>query len=337
MTHGAGAFLGVDGGGTKTALCVVDATGRLLAETTAPSTYYLGRPDQPGADLVAQVLAEAVPEVLARAGVGPDAIRHAFLGLPGYGEVPADVAAVEAGVGRALGHDRYRCGNDMVCAWAGSLGGADGINVIAGTGSMTYGERRGHGVRVGGWSELFGDEGSGYWIGQRGLQAFTRMSDGRLPSGPLHDLMRRHLQVDDDLEVIDLALNRWADRRRSVASLSVPVADAARAGDLAAQRILRDAADELVTLVATTHRRLGFGDDEAAAVSYSGGVFAVPDVLEAFRAGLHREVPGADLRTPLLPPVIGAALLASTAAGAPLDAAAVGRLAAAADATRSVG
>ena len=40
-----------------------------------------------------------------------------------------------------LGHRRYRCGNDMVCAWAGSLGGEDGINIVAGTGSIGYGER----------------------------------------------------------------------------------------------------------------------------------------------------------------------------------------------------
>ena len=328
------AYLGVDGGGTKTALCLVDATGRLLARSIAPSTYYLGRADQPGVELVEQVLAEAVPELLAAAGVAPHAVRHAFLGLPGYGEVPTDVPALEAGVGRALGHGRYRCGNDMVCAWAGSLGGEDGINVIAGTGSMTYGERHGRGVRVGGWSELFGDEGSGYWIGRRGLQAFTRMSDGRLARGPLHELLRSHLGVDDDLEAIDLALNHWADRRRAVAALSVPVAQAARAGDVAARQILHDAAEELVVLVATTHRRLGFGQDEVAAVSYSGGVFAVPDVLEAFRTGLRREVPAADLRTPLLPPVVGAALVAASAAGEPLDAEAIGRLV---DATQATG
>lgn len=311
-------YLGVDGGGTKTALCLVTATGRVLAGSTAPGTYYLGRADGPGVGLVEQVLAAAVPQLCDSAGIEPASIRHAFLGLPGYGEVPADVPALEAGVGRALGHDRFRCANDMVCAWAGSLGAEDGINVIAGTGSMTYGERHGRGVRVGGWSELFGDEGSGYWIGQHGLQAFARMSDGRLASGPLHELLRRHLQLDDDLEVIDLALNRWPDRRRAIAALSVPVAEAARAGDRTAGRILREAADELVALVATTHRRLGFGPDEVAPVSYSGGVFAVPEVRGAFEAGLRRQVPGADLRPPLLPPVLGAALLAATAAGAPL-------------------
>ncbi len=31
----------------------------------------------------------------------------------------------------------------MVCGWAGSLACADGINVVAGTGSICYGEYRG--------------------------------------------------------------------------------------------------------------------------------------------------------------------------------------------------
>ncbi len=50
---------------------------------------------------------------------------------------------------------------------------------------MTYGERLGVGQRVGGWGELFGDEGSAYWIRCiRGLNAFSRMSDGRIPAAP---------------------------------------------------------------------------------------------------------------------------------------------------------
>ena len=55
-------------------------------------------------------------------------------------------------------------------------------------------------MRVGGWGDLFGDEGSAYWISIKGLNAFTRMSDGRLPVGPLHEALRTHLELAADLD-----------------------------------------------------------------------------------------------------------------------------------------
>ena len=85
-----------------------------------------------------------------------------------------------------LDASRYRCGNDMICSWAGSLACADGISVIAGTGSMAYGEYAGRAARAGGWGELIGDEGSAYWIAREGMNLFSRMSDGRAPRGPLY-------------------------------------------------------------------------------------------------------------------------------------------------------
>ena len=73
----------------------------------------------------------------------------------------------------------------MICSWAGSLACEDGISVIAGTGSMAYGEYEGRSARAGGWGELIGDEGSAYWIAREGMNLFSRMSDGRAPRGPL--------------------------------------------------------------------------------------------------------------------------------------------------------
>jgi N-acetylglucosamine kinase-like BadF-type ATPase len=254
-------------------------------------------------------------------------VTFAFFGLPAYGEVIADLPALDAAPRAALGHQRYRCDNDMVCGWAGSLGAMDGINVISGTGSMTYGERRGNAVRVGGWGELFGDEGSGHWVGLRGLQAFSRMSDGRTPTGPLLDMLREHLALRSDLELVDIALNRWPVRRREVAALSRLVVDAARLGDEAASTILAEAAQELALLVDTTRRRLGFPPDEQVPVSYSGGVFAVTEVLGQFTRRLTELDAHYDVRTPLWSPVVGAALYAARLAGSPLDDAALTRLA----------
>ena len=319
-------FLGVDGGGTKTAFCLIDRAGAIRARAVAEGAYYFADNGTGGVEHVAQVLREGIRAVTEGAGISPADIAYAFLGLPGYGEVPGDVAALDAVPGEGLGHRRYACDTDMICGWAGSLGAVDGINVISGTGSMTYGERQGRGVRTGGWSELFSDEGSAYWIAARALNVFSRMSDGRLPEGPLAELLRRHLDLTTDLEVIDVVLNRWQGHRSEIASLSPLVVEAAGLGDTQAAAVLTEAGRELALLVDGARSRLGFANAELVPVSYSGGVFRSAAVLDAFTTELRGSTARYELRRPLFEPVVGAALYAAKLAGTPLDTAALAAL-----------
>ena len=314
-------FLGVDGGGTKTAFCLVTGSGEVAARMEAAGTYSPGDPD-----LLAKVLQDGVAEVCRRAGITPDDVRQAFFGLPAYGESRAAVPLLDAVPRQVLGHDRYSCDNDMVCGWAGSLGLADGINVISGTGSMSYGERNGRRARAGGWGELFGDEGSAYWIAVRGLSAFSHMSDGRQPPGPLLQRVREHLGAVVDLDVLDVVLNQWGGDRGRVAALCPVVVDAADAGDACAAGIVDDAAVELVRLVDAARRRLEFPADAEVPVSYSGGVFSASRARRAFRRELGAAQGGYRLLRPAYPPVVGAALYAAKRAGAPLDVQALQRL-----------
>jgi N-acetylglucosamine kinase-like BadF-type ATPase len=322
-------FLGVDGGGTKTAICLVTEKGHVASQVLAPSTDYFTE----GVDLVARVLCDGVAVACAQADITPDHIHHAFFGLATYGEVSRDIAVLDAAPRQALGHDRYACGNDMVCGWAGSLGGADGINVVSGTGSITYGENRGRTARAGGWGELFGDEGSAYWVAARGLNAFTRMADGRLTPGPLLDVLREHLDLRSDLDVVDIVLNRWRGRRDEIAALSRVVADAAERGDEQSRQVLAEAGQELAGIVEAVRGRLGFADDDAVPVSYSGGVFGSKAVVDAFRAGLADRPGSYELRRPLYPPDVGGAVYAAKLAGTPLEADALRRLQLSADTT----
>ncbi len=318
-------FLGVDGGGTKTALCLVSGEGEVVGSAVVRSAYYLTAQDG-DLSLVADVLAEGLAAVCAASGARPADIDYAFIGLPGYGEVSADVPALDAAPRGVLGHDRYECDNDMVCGWAGSLGGADGINVVAGTGSIAYGEWHGRRARAGGWGEVFGDEGSGYWMGIRGLQLFSRMSDGRSAPGPLLEELRRHLDLSSDLDVLGLVLSRWRGGRSQIASLAPVVVSAARAGDRCAAAVLEDAGRELALLADATRRRLmPDAAGEVLPVSCSGGIFAAVEVRRAFTdhlAGFGNY----ELREPRFSPVIGAAVLAARRAGAPLGSPAVDRL-----------
>jgi N-acetylglucosamine kinase-like BadF-type ATPase len=325
-------YLGVDGGGTKTALVLIDSDGAIRATHLAPGAYYLTI----GLDALGTLLAGAVGSVLAKAALGVQDVAFAFFGLPAYGEDSALVGALSRLPERCLPADRYLCGNDMICGWAGSLLCADGISIVAGTGSICYGERNGAIARSGGWGELFSDEGSAYWIACRGLNLFSRMSDGRAARGPLYEIVRQSLGITEDLDVCAHVFTRLGGDRARIAQLCQWVTQAAGVGDEAALNIVRQAAAELALMVDATRRQLGFTSAEPVAVSYSGGVFDNVGalLLDPFTASLQAHRSGYRVSEPKLPPSIGAALYAAKRHGRPLSSAAIERLRARSDALR---
>lgn len=314
-------FLGVDGGGTKTCFVLVDRGGKVAAAHEGPTSDHL----QVGIDGVGEVLAAGLAELFREAGIGSSAVAYAFFGLPAHGEDSAAQVLLDGLPEPLLGHRRYRCGNDMTCAWAGSLGGEDGINIVAGTGSIGYGERKGRSARAGGWGEIFGDEGSAYWIAAQGLNVFTRMSDGRLPKGPLHASLRRHLGLDADLDLCAKLAN--APSRRAIAAMAELVARAARDSDVEAIRVFDDASRELTAIIEAVRQALQFEPGERVCVSYSGGVFNAGElILAPLRHHIERYSKTYELKTPMLAPSLGAAIYAARLAAQPLSPAAIERL-----------
>jgi N-acetylglucosamine kinase-like BadF-type ATPase len=313
-------FLGVDGGGTKTAYALVDADGNLRATRVGGRVDYV-------ADGVAEArdqLLDGIRATLASKDLNAADVAFAFVGLPAYGEDPDAIALLDSMPSAILDAARYRCGNDMLCSWAGSLACADGISVIAGTGSMAYGAFAGREARCGGWGELIGDEGSAYWIAREGMSLFSRMSDGRLPRGALHRLVREKLGLDEDLHLVSRIHRSQADRRDAFARFAPLVHEAAAAGDAEAGAIFVRGAKELVNCVVTIRRKLGAPASAVLPVSHSGGVFDhVPALVDAFRAGLAAAEFPFEYRAPQFPPAVGAALYAARVAGSDLSSAAV--------------
>jgi N-acetylglucosamine kinase-like BadF-type ATPase len=308
-------FLGVDGGGTKTTFLLLNPVGRVLARAEGGTSYH----PEVGLEGVREVLRRGTHEVLAAAGLTADAIGRAFFGLPAYGEDPLVDPELALTPSAALDASRYRVGNDMLCGWAGALACTDGVSVTAGTGSIAYGEYAGRSARCGGWGEVFGDEGSAHWIGREGLAAFSRMSDGRLPPGPLLALLRSQFGVAHDLDLAGRINSDGAAARSAIAGISRIVAAAAAGGDAASIRIFVRAGHELAALVRATRAQLAVPAAETLAVSYSGGVFNTGAfVLEPFRAALAADG-NYRLQVPLLSPAVGAALVAARDAGVRFD------------------
>lgn len=280
-------WLGIDGGGTKTACTLYDESLQPLARTTFSTCHYA----QAGTDGMACVFRDCLAWAR-RHGLDQDG--GVGLGICGYGEGAESDRAIEAAVKAAVGTRPYALVNDVDAAWAAGLELADGIAVIAGTGSIALGVRNGASMRCGGWDYLLGDEGSGGWIGKEALRAFTRQSDGRDQRGPLYHALKRELDLADDFGIIHFAQNHLHDRTR-IAALSVLVAQAAREGDASARRIYQQAAKEIAQMVEAIMRGLfaidesmdkhgdgdgcGCGLNVPVPVTYIGGVFNAGDVL----------------------------------------------------------
>jgi N-acetylglucosamine kinase-like BadF-type ATPase len=309
-------FLGVDGGGTKTAYALIDIAGRIRARHVGPSVSHLSE----GFARATELLIGGIGTTLAKAACAPANVTFAFVGLPSYGEDSATTPTMDAMPSSLLDATRYRCGNDTVCSWAGSLGCKDGISVIAGTGSIAYGQYAGREARAGGWGEIIGDEGSAYWIAREGLNLFSRMSDGRTERGPLYELVRARFGISIDLDLCARIYGESGSVRSVFAQFALLVHEAANAGDTQAAEIFERAAKELVDCVAAVRRSLSIPSGASIPVSHSGGVFnGAALTCDAFRAALDHANLAFEYRSPLYSPEFGAALYAAQLAGQPLD------------------
>ncbi len=308
-------FLGVDGGGTKTAYALIDSAGRIRARHVGPSVSHLAE----GFARATELLIAGIAVTLEQAATAPAKLTFAFVGLPAYGEDSATTATMEAMPASLLEVNRYRCGNDTVCSWAGSLACRDGISVIAGTGSIAYGRYAGREARAGGWGELIGDEGSAYWIAREGLNLFSRMSDGRAVRGPLYELVRARFGIAVDLDLCARIYGESGNVRSGFAQFAMLVHEAVQAGDAQAMTIFDRAAKELVECVSAVRRSLAVPEGEIIPVSHSGGVFnGATFSRDVFRRALGTANARFEYRAPLYTPDIGAALYAAQLAGRPL-------------------
>jgi N-acetylglucosamine kinase-like BadF-type ATPase len=145
----------------------------------------------------------------------------------------------------------------------------------------------------------------------QGLNAYSRMSDGRLPKGPLHTLVNEALNLANDLDLCAHVYGEAAASRGALAKLSLIVAKAAGLGDIAALDVFRRAAQELAQIAEALRRKLGYEAAEPVRLSYSGGAFSAGDVLlTPFKEALAASSPAFVLCRPLYDPHYGAALYA---------------------------
>jgi N-acetylglucosamine kinase-like BadF-type ATPase len=299
-------YAGIDGGQSSTIAVVLDAQGAVLGRgTSGPSDHV----DQPATtQRAAEACESALAAALAAAGLpAKTAIEAVVVGLSGY---EGDWYGREPDFGAAT--VRYK--HDTVIALAGAIRERPAAVVIAGTGSVGYGESGvREPIRVGGFGYLFGDEGSSFAIARTALAGAMRTTD----RGVLTDLGAAALAFFDcpDLRGVARGFALREIGRPQLAAFARVVFDAARLGDPEAAAIIDDAAAALAGLAQLVVEQLGDADARAVPVAFVGGAMDNADLRIAATRRLEAATPLARVVAPAFEPVIGAAFLAFDAAG----------------------
>ena len=295
-------YIGIDGGGSKTALCAAGIDIPLLrySETSGSSWR------EHGIQEVARSLRKAVDDLM---GENKNNVSGIAAALPCYGESIEGDRLIKKALDDIFAPIPVYLTNDVEAGWAGSLALSPGINIVAGTGSIAYGkDANGKSVRCGGWSDFFGDEGSCYWVGRKVMEYFSKQSDGRMPKDELYATVNSEFKLKNDFGFIDIMHNEYISIRKQVARLQLLAEKAALTGSASAKSIYGDAVRELCLLVFAVRKQLDFRE-KPWAVSYSGGLFRAKDlVLTQFTKNIEEE--GGKITHPCFEPVEGALLLA---------------------------
>lgn len=298
-------FVGIDVGGTRTRAFAVDAGATRGAWAEAGP----GNPNHVGRDELRRSLRSAVESALRAAGTTAGACVSVFAGVSGLTTEAAREDARRMLADCGLGHARLGIDHDIRIALAGGLGGRPGIALIVGTGSSCYARAAdGRTWQAGGWDPLISDEGSGYFLGLEAMSAAARMADGRLADSPLRRCVFEWLGIRHISEILAVMARRGLTRS-DIAGFAPKVIQLAAENDAAAAAILDRGAALLGDMVEACYRMQPTGASPEVVVA--GGVGTAPTLYrEKIFDAIRRLLPAAAVSPPILPPAIGAALLA---------------------------
>lgn len=293
------AILGIDGGGTKTHFALFNDTGEIICECKRGSASHWQFTDEQ----IEETLYSGLNEILEIASITKNDISKVVFGMSGFGEDSGKDQSTITLCKKIFGENIVYV-NDGVLGLVASLGGKAGINVVAGTGTIAFGiDEKNNITRCGGWGHKIGDEGSGYWLGRKAVELFTKESDGRIPRTEIHELIKNYFKLENDFDIIaimeDLILNRT-----ELGKLQMLLSKAANNGDEQALNIYNQATDELILLVNFFSDKI-----ESKVVSYSGGIFKTGDFfVENFINKLEKQ--NYTCQQPMFEPIYGAYLIA---------------------------
>ena len=298
-------LIGIDGGGTKTDCAIADLSGKIIRQTSGkPSNFMII-----GVEEALENIFALIEQNLFELGGDFSDVKQIVIGVAGAGR-EEDAMLLEKGFKdysdqEGVHFKGVKVVSDAHIALEGAFPNSAGCILIAGTGSILFGkDEKGTIHRVGGFGRLIGDEGSGYSIGRKALNAVSKASDGRGEETMISELIDAKMNHNTSKNIINKVYNEKLD----VASVAKIVIQAAEEGDPIAEDILDEEADELVLHIRSLIDKLQTNNLN---VAFSGSLIDNKNYYsDLLKNKIKSTLPNIKVVKPANPPVSGAILFA---------------------------
>lgn len=294
-------FLGIDGGGTKTKVIIINEEKKVLYEgTSGPSSL-----DTVGESITIKHINEALSHYSVN-----ESFTAVFAGLGGvsddyYKARLNDLLRHVVGVSEET---LRLSASDMENALASGLYFEEGLALIAGTGMVAYGKNKENIThKAGGLGYKEGDLGSSYDLGINAIRSLARALDNRYQKTAFTDDLQAELGISTASEIATL-MDKWQNERTKIANLAPFVTKHANLGNRYAIDICNQASRELALSVKAVQDTISLATPKLVVVGSlgnSGGYFK-----EALHGYLKTFIPGIEIIEPKVDPAYAAALLA---------------------------
>ena len=253
-------YIGVDGGGTKTAFALFDENKNVIAQNETEGSNHENL--EGAIPQAAGIIAGGINGLLEKASLKFDDISGILMGLAGI-DHPYQHDEMQVELGK-LGITGARIYNDGFIVIKAGVGAGAGIGYNCGTGTCCNClDNDGNMLQIGGFDVLSGDKGNGHWVG---AQAFRIMYDeiclGNVKS-QITALMGEKAGIKDRETLLgSLAILEDEEKGEDfLRMIIVSFFEAANNGDAEALKVIEEMAQRGADFICGHVNNMNFGDE----------------------------------------------------------------------------
>ncbi|MEN8905056.1 MAG: BadF/BadG/BcrA/BcrD ATPase family protein [Clostridiales bacterium] len=272
-------IVAVDGGGTKTAICISDVYGKNKTYFYTGNTNYKSA----GIEKVKATLYDGLKKTLEKTDIHSKQIYAYIFGLSGM-DSKEDYTLMKKIIEDFDIVDKYYLHNDSILPLNESAEGV-GIVTISGTGSISYGiDCNGAKTRSGGWGYKYSDLGSGYWIGNQLLTYLLMYCDGFYMYQKIFEKLISFFEKSiEDLPYFIATNQISCNKIAELAKFAFNNTD----DDILPNEILKNAAFYLAQMTTSVYEKLDFKNSTVPVV-LSGGVLKNNLFKDLFKKEMYK-------------------------------------------------